>query len=165
MFSFKSIEAADLPLVRDLASEIWPATYRNILSETQLQYMFEMMYSVESLRKQMKEGGHRFFVGSVDGVPSGYISIEKKGEKLYNFQKIYSLPAEQGKGFGRYLVEQAVAYLKENCEPPFTIELFVNRENKAVGFYKHIGFVEAGTRDHYIGEGFYMNDYIMTLDV
>lgn len=165
MFSFKSITIDDAPLIRALASQIWSDTYKNILSPEQLDYMFEMMYSIDSIRKQMAEAGHRFFIAEIDGVPSGYISIEQKGDKLFNFQKIYALPSLHGKGLGRYLVEEGIAYLKKNFETPFTIELFVNRENKAVGFYKHIGFKEVATRDHAIGNGYYMNDYIMNLEV
>ena len=165
MFLFKSATLDDAQLIRELASRIWSNTYSHILSAEQLDYMFDMMYSVESLHKQMSEGGHRFFIAETDGVPSGYISIEQKSEKLFNFQKIYALPSLQGKGLGRYLVEQGVAYLKEHYETPFTVELFVNRENKAVGFYKHLGFEEIGTRDHHIGNGYYMNDYILNLKV
>lgn len=165
MFSFKTITIDDASLIRDLASRIWSNTYGHILSAEQLDYMFEMMYAVESIRKQMEEAGHRFFIAEVDAIPSGYISIEKINDKRFNFQKIYTLPAVQGKGVGRYLVEQGIAYLKENYETPFTVELFVNRENKAVGFYNHLGFKTIGTRDHHIGNGYYMNDYIMNLEI
>ncbi|MDD2436583.1 MAG: GNAT family N-acetyltransferase [Massilibacteroides sp.] len=165
MFSFKSVSVAEIGVIRDLAFRIWNNTYETILSKEQLGYMFEMMYSEESLRKQMIDLDHRFFMAEVDGVPSGYISIEQKGRRLFNFQKIYALPAQQGKGIGRFLVEQGIAYLKNNYETPLTVELFVNRENKAVGFYKHLGFKVVDTRDHPIGNGFYMNDYIMNLEL
>ncbi|WP_085535582.1 GNAT family N-acetyltransferase [Massilibacteroides vaginae] len=165
MFSFKSINVDEAPLIRELASQIWSDTYKHILSTEQLNYMFEMMYSLESLHQQMTEAGHRFFVVRLDDVAVGYLSIEQKAEKLFNFQKIYTLPSLHGKGIGRYLVEEGIAYLKKNYIAPFTIELFVNRDNKAVGFYKHIGFKEVATRDHAIGNGFYMNDYIMNLEV
>lgn len=165
MFSFKNANLDDVLLIRELASRIWGNTYSSILSAEQTTFMFEMMYSADSLRKQMTEAGHLFFIAEIDGVPSGYISIEPKKEKLFNFQKIYALPVSHGKGLGRYLVEQGIAYLKNNYQTPFTIELFVNRENKAVGFYKHIGFKEVGTRDHYIGNGYYMNDYILEMEI
>ncbi|MDD4515997.1 N-acetyltransferase [Massilibacteroides sp.] len=165
MFSFKSATLNDIPLIRNLASQIWPDTYKSILSGEQLSYMFEMMYSEQSLNKQMTEDGHCFFIAEKNGVPCGYISIEQKANDLFNFQKIYTLPSIQGGGLGRFLIEQAVAYLKNTKKTPFTVELYVNRENKAVGFYKHMGFKEVGTRDHYIGNGYYMNDYIMCLDI
>ena len=44
------------------------------------------------------------------------------------------------------------------------IELNVNRENPAVGFYEHIGMTRDRQGDFPIGKGFYMNDYIYVLD-
>ena len=56
-------------------------------------------------------------------------------------------------------------YLKEVHTGPFTIELYVNRYNPAIGFYRHMGLREIGTRDHHIGNGYFMNDYIMSMEV
>jgi len=76
------------------------------------------------------------------------------------------LPQLQGKGIGRFLVNEAIDYLKSvNNGNPFDIELYVKRENPAVRFYEHIGFVKVDTRDYHIGNGYYMNDYIMLLKI
>ena len=45
------------------------------------------------------------------------------------------------------------------------IELNVNRNNPAVGFYKHQGLKIIRQGDFPIGNGYYMNDYIMGLDI
>ena len=55
MFSIEKATLADCPLIQTLASNIWEPTYGSILSREQLDYMFEMMYSNESLQKQMQE--------------------------------------------------------------------------------------------------------------
>lgn len=160
MFSIEKATLADCPLIQTLASNIREPTYGSILSREQLDYMFEMMYSNESLQKQMSELHHQFFIIYADGVPSGYLSIETVEKDLYEFQKIYSLPSLHGSGIGRFIIEQGIAYLKTIHPSPFTIELNVNRHNPAVGFYKHMGFHEHATRDFHIGNGYYMNDYI-----
>lgn len=163
--SFRKAELTDCARIRELASQIWAPTYRSILSEEQLDYMFEMMYATESIRKQMTELKHRYFIIYADKQPVGYLSIEKVSENNYIFQKIYTLPSLHGKGLGRYLFEQGIAYLKNLHPTPFTVELYVNRSNPAVGFYEHIGMKKTATRDHDIGNGYFMNDYIMTLQV
>ena len=127
--------------------------------------MFEMMYAPESILNQMNELHHEFFIISKDGEPSGYLSIETVEKDLYEFQKIYSLPSLHGSGIGRFIIEQGVAYLKSIHPGSFTVELNVNRENPALGFYKHMGFHEHATRDFHIGNGYYMNDYIMRMEV
>lgn len=165
MFSIRKATTDDCLLIRDLAFHIWEPTYGSILSREQLDYMFEMMYAPESILNQMNELHHEFFIISKDNKPSGYLSIETVEKDLYEFQKIYSLPSLHGTGIGRFIIEQGIAYLKSIHPGSFTVELNVNRENPAVGFYKHIGFHEHATRDFHIGNGYYMNDYIMRIDV
>ncbi|RHJ87785.1 GNAT family N-acetyltransferase [Parabacteroides sp. AM08-6] len=165
MFSIRKATIEDCPLINKLASKIWEPTYGSILSREQLDYMFDMMYAPENLLKQINELHHQFFIIYADGEPSGYLSIETVDRDLYEFQKIYSLPALHGTGIGRYIIEQGIEYLKSIHPEPFTVELNVNRQNPAVGFYKHMGFHEHATRDFHIGDGYYMNDYIMRMDV
>ena len=90
MFSIEKAPLADCPLIQTLASNIWEPTYGSILSREQLDYMFEMMYSNESLQKQMSELHHQFFIIYADGVPSGYLSIETV-ERIYMNSKKYTL--------------------------------------------------------------------------
>lgn len=163
MYAFRIVHLDEIPLIRELASKTWAHTYRDILDQSQLEYMFEMMYSEENLRKQIEEERHEFFIAEANGVPAGYLSIESKTGNEFIFQKIYITPDHQSKGLGRFLVEQGVDYLKKNHPGHLQITLFVNRENRAVEFYKHIGFEVIGQRDQHIGNGFYMNDYIMRL--
>lgn len=165
MFSITKATVKDCQLIQDLASQIWEPTYGSILSQDQLVYMFDMMYSLDNLRIQMEELHHQFFIILADGIPSGYLSIEKVEEDLFEFQKVYSLPALHGSGIGRYIIKQGISYLKSIHPGSFTIELNVNRENPAYGFYKHMGFYQYATRDFHIGNGYYMNDYIMRMEV
>lgn len=165
MFTIRKATTEDRALIHDLAARVWEDTYGKILSKEQLDYMFDMMYAPESIRRQMEELRHQYFIVSDGGVPAGYLSIERTGEDTYNFQKIYSLPEKHGTGIGRFIIEQGVRYLRQTHAGPFRVELYVNRHNPAVGFYKHMGFREAGTRDHAIGHGYFMNDYIMRMEV
>lgn len=161
MFSIRKATLDDCKTIQQLASQTWEATYCHILSKEQIDYMFEMMYTLESLKQQMEVLHHQFFIISSDGQPAGYLSIEKKTDNRFNFQKIYSLPEVHGKGIGRFIIEQGIHYLKQQYPTPFTIELYVNRYNPAVEFYRHMGLEIVATRDHAIGEGFFMNDFIM----
>ena len=45
------------------------------------------------------------------------------------------------------------------------IELNVNRQNLALGFYRRMGMRIDREGDFDIGNGFYMNDYIMRLEL
>lgn len=157
----------DLPVIHDMAQIVFRHTYLDILSPQQMEYMMEWMYSLPNLHKQLSEG-HVYFIAYISGRPCGYMSIQKEGIDsgimVFHLQKIYVMPSEQGKGVGKLLFNQAVDYVT-NTFLPSRIELNVNRNNNAVGFYRHIGMRILREGDFHIGEGFYMNDYIMGLDI
>jgi GNAT superfamily N-acetyltransferase len=59
--------------------------------------------------------------------------------------------------------EECVEGCVEGCGA--RIELNVNRNNPSIGFYHHLGLHILRQGDFHIGNGFYMNDYIMGLEV
>ena len=76
------------------------------------------------------------------------------------------MPSEQGRGLGRLLFEKALSFVREEAGGrSVSVELNVNRNNQAVGFYRHFGMEIRRQGDFHIGNGFYMNDYIMGLDL
>ena len=84
---------------------------------------------------------------------------------LFHLHKLYVLPAFQRQGLGRLLFHTATAYAKSEAGGRCRIELNVNRQNKALDFYRREGMHIARTGDFPIGGGFYMNDYIMAVDL
>ena len=75
------------------------------------------------------------------------------------------LPKRQGERLGRRLFEQACTAVKSLHPAPCTLELNVNRYNRALGFYERMGMQIARQGDFPIGNGYYMNDYIMSLSL
>ena len=71
----------------------------------------------------------------------------------------------QGRGIGNILFEKIISYVKEEDELPFKIQLQVNKNNKALGFYLRKGMKKIEEKDFPIGNGYFMNDYILELDV
>lgn len=164
MLTFRQATAADCPLIRRLADQAFPATYRELLSPAQLDYMMEWMYSAESLARQLREG-HVYFIASADGTPCGYASVEQQGDDLFHLQKIYVLPSFQGIGAGAFLFRTVVEYIRSVHAAPCRMELNVNRHNRAVHFYERMGMRCLREGDFPIGNGYYMNDYIMGLEI
>ncbi len=87
----------DCPLINQMAWQVFPHTYRNILTREQTEYMMDWMYSVESLTKQLASG-HTYYIAYYDDQPAGYVSIEQHEKDLFHLQKIYVLPQFQGIG-------------------------------------------------------------------
>ena len=69
-------------------------------------------------------------------------------------------------GIGRILLDAAIAHIRSVARGrKASVELNVNRNNPAVGFYQHLGLKVLRQGDFHIGNGFYMNDYIMGMEV
>lgn len=161
MTTIRPATPSDIPLIRSLAYPTFSHTYRSILSAEQLDYMLEMMYSEDSMRRQFADG-HHYLLAYADGEAVGYASYNREGESLYHLQKLYVLPTRQGEGVGKRLFDAACSAVGEEC-PGAAIELNVNRNNSALHFYERMGMTRLRSGDFDIGNGFFMNDYIMGL--
>jgi ribosomal protein S18 acetylase RimI-like enzyme len=150
----------DIPLIRDLTYKIWPPTYSGILTEDQINYMLDLMYSEKALAQQMQQGHE--FVMIYDGVePIGFASISLLEPGVFKLHKLYVLTSYQGKGAGRFAVAELIKVVKRKGAT--TLLLNVNRQNKAKGFYEKLGFVAIREEDIDIGNGYFMTDYVMEL--
>jgi ribosomal protein S18 acetylase RimI-like enzyme len=72
-------------------------------------------------------------------------------------------PDCQNRGIGRIILEH-VKDLARSAEIKY-LDLFVNRTNPAVGFYKSTGFHVAEEIDLDIGNGYFMKDYLMKIQI
>lgn len=165
-FSLRKVTSSpeDCLLINQLATQVWNPTYKDIHSQEQLDYMFEQMYSLDSLSKQI-ENGHTFFIGYEENKPVGYVSVEQKEDDLFYLQKLYILPAYQGTGAGKFLFQSAVNYIKDIHPGKCILELNVNRQNPAIRFYEHMGMKKFRESDDPIGNGYMMNSLYMRMEI
>lgn len=153
-----------IPAIRLLSEKIWPVAYAEILSATQLQYMLQKFYSNEALSEQMEIKKHVFLLAK-DALhkPIGFASYSCEKKTIYKLQKLYVLTEKQGLGIGVLLLNKIVAEVKKSGAN--TLTLNVNRRNKALAFYLKYGFGIIREEDIDIGSHFYMNDYVMQLNI
>ena len=88
MFVIKQATTADIPLINKLAWNVFPETYKNILSHEQIEYMMDWMYSIENLHKQMEEEGHIYYIAYEECEAAGYVSIRQEDTDLFHLEKI-----------------------------------------------------------------------------
>ncbi|WP_229688745.1 GNAT family N-acetyltransferase [Puia dinghuensis] len=154
----------DINTIGFLAQQIWPDTYGNIVSQQQLQYMLNLIYSPTSLRRQMLDDKQQFMIVEQGDEPIGFASwsaLEEPG--VVKLHKLYVLPGRQGKGLGRSMIEFIFQAIRP--EGAMTLRLNVNRYNTARQFYERMGFVVIKEEDIPIGNGYFMNDFVMEVAV
>ncbi|MCH2231432.1 MAG: GNAT family N-acetyltransferase [Crocinitomicaceae bacterium] len=152
----------DVFIVNHLAKQIWPDTFKDILSKGQIDYMLDWMYNINTLQEQVQTG-HLYYLIKSEGMPVGFMGLEPNfpDAGYLRMHKIYVLPEMQGKGIGRALLNHAIDLCFDL--DLVSIHLNVNRFNKAVGFYKKTGFNLIGEENIDIGKGYLMEDFIFEL--
>lgn len=158
--AIKLLSPNELKVVQDLAYATWPDTFMEILSGEQIEYMLNWMYNLETLQKQA-ENGQLFYVYMDNEIPVGFMGIEPfyPSKNELKIHKIYVLPKTQGAGIGKKLIQKAITVAQEKEIQKLVLN--VNRFNKAVTFYQHLGFTIDYEENINIGNGFWMEDYVL----
>jgi len=155
-----------IPIIQQIAKITWAIAYKEIITNEQLEYMLDKMYSAESLQNQIQVQEHQFILAHFENKPVGFASFNVKQsipEKIVKLNKIYVGPSQHGKGIGKSLLQFIMNEI--SLEKVKYLELNVNRQNTAIGFYKKLGFTIVAEEDISIGNGFFMNDYVMQISL
>jgi len=162
MIEIRPANINDLPVIQKLAFETWPSAYLEILGRKQLDYMLEKFYCLPSLEHQFSILKHKFILIIENEDPVGFASFsEHEDAPVYHLNKIYVLPDQQGKNLGKQILEHVINEIKK--AGAVSLQLNVNRHNKALHFYEKQDFKIIRKEDIDIGEGYFMNDYVMEL--
>jgi diamine N-acetyltransferase len=158
VLNIKNASLKDITLIRQLTFKIWPQIYAAIISPEQIDFMLELMYNEATLQKQI-EDGCRFILVYDENKAVGFASFSETGPFIFKLHKIYILSGQQGKGTGRFVIDHIINEISK--QGATALQLQVNRHNKARTFYEKIGFTVIEEADFDIGNGYFMNDYIM----
>ena len=161
MIEIRKAGPADISTIQQLAETTWWPTYEPIVGADQVRYMLNAFYSSEVMGQQIASGSQTYILLLDEGVPKGFAAFSPRSEDpdIYKLHKLYCLPAEQGKGYGRQLVQAVELAVLEAGK--ITMDLNVNRHNNAKSFYEKMGFAAVYQEDIEIGKGYEMNDYVM----
>ncbi len=152
----------DIAIIQNIAKTTWPIAYGDIISKDQLDYMLNLMYSDDSLLKQM-EKGHQFYLFCLADTPIAFASVSNEGERIFKLNKLYVLPSTQKTGAGKALLQKVIEHAKS--ENGKQIILQVNKQNIAKEFYLKQGFIVLKEDILELEHGYVMDDYIMGLNL
>lgn len=160
MAEIRNASLIHIPLIQRLAEGSWWTTYSPILGEKQIRYMLDLLYSYDNLARVMNDGSQEFILLYEGNTAQGFAAYGPHERGIVKLHKLYLLPENHGKGYGRMLLDELKNRLR--AAGIHTITLNVNRYNTARSFYERQGFAITGEVDVPIGP-YWMNDYVMTL--
>jgi N-acetylglutamate synthase-like GNAT family acetyltransferase len=161
----REAKKADIPAIYDLAVKTWKITYPSIISNEQIDYMIEKMYSKEKLNEVIEKKKFNFLLFEIENQLVGFCSIEHNynNEAITRIHKLYVDPEVQGKKIGQQLLANTqVLAVKNNSNK---LHLNVNKKNPAVNFYFKQDFSVEREEVLDIGNGFVMDDYVMIKEI
>jgi GNAT superfamily N-acetyltransferase len=163
-YHIREATIADVDAIIDIAEKTWWPTYSPILSTEQITFMLSVLYSTEKIYSQISTGEQSFLLLIEDEVPVAFAGFSPRDENpdIYKLHKLYCLPQTQGKGYGKVMIDEVCKRVL--AVGKHTLDLNVNRYNKAKSFYEKMGFVVVYEEDIAIGE-YWMNDYVMRKDL
>ena len=159
-FNIRIITQDELPHIREIAHRTWPISYKEMISDDQICYMLEKMYSDDALRLQMTFENATFFLLSSESENVGFASCGPSSNlDVFKLHKLYVLPHFQKSGVGSQLLNCCLDFARLNGAKEIFLQ--VNRSNSAIDFYCKHGFIIDREEKFDIGNGFIMDDYIM----
>lgn len=148
----------DVKTVSFLASEIWHEYFVPIIGEKQVEYMLEQFQSEQAINGQI-QNGYSYFVLMADEKPIGYTAIRFNPDALF-LSKLYIQKDFRKQGYSKIMLNQIVKEARQNNKN--IIRLTCNKNNiTSLNIYKKIGFRIVQEEKTDIGNGFYMDDYIL----
>ena len=150
---------SDLEKLEQLASFIWRESYTQLLGENQVEYMLGCFQNAQAFKQQISEN-YVYRIMYDGGEMIGYTASVLEGERIF-LSKLYLKNAYHGRGLGKQMIEDVIGLYPQAK----AIWLTVNKHNPSYDIYRHLGFktVESVCTD--IGEGYFMDDYVMQRDL
>lgn len=156
----KKVESEnDIKLLIKLADEIWHKYYPSIIGENQVEYMLKKFYDAWYIFDRINKGEENYFLIEDNERYVGFVSFSEPFE-TYFIHKFYLHPDLHGTGIAAKTMKKLFDdYFRNKSKP---VKLTVNRYNiRAINFYFKMGFIIEKVADFDIGNGFFMNDFVM----
>lgn len=150
----------DIQTIADIAEVIWHQHFTPIIGEAQVNYMVEKFQSYPALTSQIRNDGYEYFIIESSHTPCGYIGVHQEEKALF-LSKLYIKKEFRG----QHLATQGLEFLINQCKERNLEKIWLtcNKHNdNTLKIYDHLGFKITDEQVADIGNGFVMDDYILT---
>ena len=153
----------DFRQLEPFAASIWEQHYTPIIGADQVAFMLDKYQSAQAMFDQFL-AGYKYALVICAGQKAGYFAYDGKAEKDVFISKLYIHKDFRRRGLGRRILDFISKEAKAlGCT---AMTLSVNKDNsESIQFYTANGFQMIKAQKVAIGEGFYMDDYVMSCPV
>jgi len=153
----------DFEELEPFAASIWEQYYVPIIGANQVVFMLNKYQSAKAMFDQFSKG-YKYALVIFGGQKAGYFAYDVKDEKEVFISKLYIHQDFRRRGLGKRVLDFIA---KETQALRCTaMTLSVNKDNSdSIRFYISYGFQTIKAQKVAIGEGFYMDDYVMSCPV
>jgi len=154
----KPCDINDAKDLSKMAWDIWMDYYPPIVVGDNIEYILNKFQTEDAIKQQIRNGHLYYYIMDGDE-KAGYYSIHPEGDSLY-ISKYYVAKEFRGKGLGSKAMDEILEKGRElGMKKAY---LNVNRHNApAISVYEHKGFVIVRANKIDIGDGYFMDDYLM----
>jgi len=151
----------DIDLLIPLAYRIWHAHYPGIITPEQIDYMLDRGYTRQVIRDEISNQGVIWLAIKSGGTMIGFAALGPYAPQTMKLHKLYLLPEHHGAGIGARALAEVEQIARDSAASALVLN--VNRHNtKAIRAYQRAGWHVAETVVVDIGNGFVMDDFVMT---
>lgn len=157
-----AVSGRDAESIARLAREIWYLHYPGIITVSQIDYMLAQRYHPGVIASQIETNEAWWDKLEVGSGLAGFAGYERGSDTTsVKLDKLYVHPRVQGCGFGFALVQHVEARVRERGFS--LLYLQVNKGNTtSIAFYRRAGFAVTDNVTVDIGNGYFMDDFVMS---
>jgi diamine N-acetyltransferase len=156
--NIKPCTIGDLSILQEISCETFIETFKDQNSPENMNAYLERAFHHNQLEKELSTISSQFFFVYFNNEVAGYLKVntqdaqsEKMGEDSLEIERIYIRAKFQKLGLGKYLINKAIEIAEEQGKNKIWLGVWEKNE-KAIAFYKKIGFVQAGTHSFHMGD-------------
>ncbi|HEY9593120.1 MAG TPA: GNAT family N-acetyltransferase [Spirochaetia bacterium] len=166
MITIRACDESDLDDLVRIGRETYDETFRPMnTAETMDAYLAEA-FDPRKILSELRSPGTEFYFLLDDGSPAGYLKLNSAPSQSdlndpssLEIERIYVRRGRTGQGLGRVLMDFALARAVELGRSWAWLGVW-EKNTAALGFYRRMGFQEAGTHTFRMGEEI-QRDFIM----
>lgn len=166
-FLIKRANKQHAEILSKIGGDTFYETFSPFNTESDIRQYILKAYAIDVIKQNLININIAYYLCYDDEQVIGYIKLvhdatyEGLSGKCIELEKIYVLGSYFGSGAGKVLMQQAIAHSRENGFDALFLGVWQENE-RAVHFYKKIGFEVFETRQFQLGERL-CDDYMMRL--